>query len=563
MPAEGSLRVVLCWHMHQPDYRDPETGTFLQPWVYLHAIKDYVDMAYHLEAGPVGAAAVVNFSSVLLEQLEAYRDALAARESRLPDPLLNVLQGDIPEDVIEREAIVRACFRAHRHRIVARFSRLEALIDYATHALAVSGGARFLSDQFIRELVIWYHIGWIGESARISDIRIARLTEKAESFNSVDACELLGLIAELIDGLLPRYRRLAAEGKIELSLTPGTHPMLPLLAGFESAREARPETPLPQRPYPGGYDRALAHIEEGIARFERVFGTRPAGCWPSEGGVSDATIAMLERYQFAWCATGENVLRNSLAKAGYADNPSAMHQGYRVANHAPTVFFRSDELSDLIGFSYATWHADDAIADLCTHLERHANSPGMDDAVVSIILDGENAWEHYPENGWHFLNSLYCRLAEHPRVKLTTFSKALGNDDRAIAVGSLPNLVSGSWVYGAFDTWIGHPDKNRAWELLVAAKLAIDTALPNLDAETKAQVHHQLAVCEGSDWFWWFGDDNPGETIASFDALYRRQLHGLYRLAGINPPDVLASPFTSGRSTNEVEAGGVMRRGSG
>ena len=178
--------------------------------------------------------------------------------------------------------------------------------------------------------------------------------------------------------------------------------------------------------------------------------------------------------------------------------------------------------------------------------------------MVSIILDGENAWEHYPENGYYFLSALYRRLADHPGIELTTFSEAL---ERCPVPAELPRLVAGSWVYGTFSTWIGDPDKNRGWDMLGAAKRACDAALASgrLGEEQRARALKQLAVCEGSDWFWWFGDYNPADTVSDFDRLYRRHLSNLYRLIGKEPPAYLEQPLTHGGGA--PRAGGAMRSG--
>ncbi|HKK14845.1 MAG TPA: glycoside hydrolase, partial [Gammaproteobacteria bacterium] len=219
-------------------------------------------------------------------------------------------------------------------------------------------------------------------------------------------------------------------------------------------------------------------------------------------------------------------------------------------------FFRDDGLSDLIGFTYSDWHGDDAVANLVHHLENIAEV--TTDAVVPVILDGENAWEYYPDNGYHFLSGLYERLAAHPRLQLTTFSDCLAGDPTP---GRLDRLVAGSWVYGTFSTWIGDRDKNRGWDMLREAKLAFDAfaGARDVDAGRLDLARHQLAVCEGSDWFWWFGDYNPADTVTDFDRLFRMHLANLYQLLGQEPPEYLSHAFSHG--TGRPERGGVMRHG--
>ena len=235
-----------------------------------------------------------------------------------------------------------------------------------------------------------------------------------------------------------------------------------------------------------------------------------------------------------------------------------LYRPWHTAGARTACFFRDDSLSDLIGFTYATWHADDAVANFVQHLENIADCcQDHPDHVVSIILDGENAWEYYPDNGYYFLSALYRRLSTHPRLALTTFSDYLKHR----APQPLKSLVAGSWVYGTFSTWIGDPDKNRGWDMLVDAKQAFDEAAPKLSAAQRAAATRQLAICEGSDWFWWFGDYNPAASVRAFDRLYRAKLKQLYRLLGLDAPAALDQPISAGGGT--AEGGGTMRRGQG
>jgi alpha-amylase/alpha-mannosidase (GH57 family) len=555
LSAEARLNVVLAWHMHQPQYRDLVGGSYALPWTYLHIIKDYVDMAAHLEATPA-ARAVVNFAPILLEQIADYADQIAAaaiNANAIRDPVLAALAQDIfPTDKDARLALVGACLRAHEKHMIDRFAPYRQLADMAKWLVANPDNQAYVNNQFLADLVTWYHLAWLGETVRRTDVRVRRLLNQGGQFSLQDRKALLGLIGELSSGIVARYRRLAERGQVELSVTPFAHPILPLMIDIASAREAMPDVPLPATTkYPDGEARAAWHVREGIATFERFFGFRPVGCWPAEGGVSQAALTTLAQQGLRWAATGEAVLRNSLKPS---DGPKTwLYQPYAVAPSGLPTFFRDDGLSDLIGFTYASWHADDAVADLLSHLERIADlCRDRPNAVVSIILDGENAWEHYPENGYYFLSALYKRMAEHPRLRMTTFR------DCATNAAPLPALTAGSWVYGTFSTWVGDVDKNRGWEMLIDAKRAFDTAAPQLAPDRREQATRQLAVCEGSDWFWWFGDYNPEATVNDFDSLFRRHLTNLYYLIEREPPQYLAHAFT--RGTGAPEHGGTMRK---
>jgi alpha-amylase/alpha-mannosidase (GH57 family) len=404
----------------------------------------------------------------------------------------------------------------------------------------------------------------MGETVRRGDGRVKYLIEKSRLYTLEDRLQLLGVIGELLNTVVPRYRRLAETGQAELSMTPYAHPMMPLLLDFASAREAVPELTLPAvERYPGGEERARWHLREGIATFKRHFGFAPQGCWPAEGGLSTETVRLLGEHGFAWTATGENVLRNSLARSASIHDPCAsrnLHRAYRIDAAAAACFFRDDGLSDLIGFTYYNWHADDAVANMIHHLENIAQEcKGNPNFVVSIVLDGENAWEAYPDNGYHFLTALYRRLAEHPALELTTFADSLA---QGVEMCRLPSLIAGSWVYGTFSTWMGSPDKNRGWELLCEAKHACDEALAGgaMSAQQRELIIRQLAVCEGSDWCWWFGDYNPADSVSDFERLYRLHLSNLYHLLGVPPPATLTHSISEGGG--QPQLGGVMRRGS-
>lgn len=555
------LKVVLAWHMHQPQYRDLVSGAYQLPWTYLHAIKDYVDMAAHIEAVPA-ARAVVNFAPILLEQIDDYAKQVSEflqDGKAIRDPLLAALaQPVLPTGREEQLQLIKACLRAHETRMIERFAAFRRLAVMARWLIEHPDGLTYMSDSFLADLLVWYHLAWIGETIRRTDVRVRRLMLKETGYSLHDRSALLALLGELLGGVIGRYRRLAERGQVELSVTPYAHPILPLLLDIESAREAMPEAELPaETSYPGGQERAHWHVREGVATFERYFGFRPLGCWPSEGGVSEAASAVLAREGFRWAATGEAVLRHSLTQSEQPA-PEAkewwLYRPYRVAQTELRTFFRDDGLSDLIGFTYATWHADDAVADLVAHLERIADAcREQPDAVVSIILDGENAWEHYPENGFYFLSALYKRLAEHPRLQMTTFA-----DCASAPADALPRLVAGSWVYGTFSTWVGDPDKNRGWDMLTDAKRAFDASAARLTPAQREAALRQLAVCEGSDWFWWFGDYNPQSTVSDFERLYRQHLTNLYRLLGVEPAEYLSHVFARGHG--RPEHGGTMRK---
>jgi alpha-amylase/alpha-mannosidase (GH57 family) len=557
--APARLPVVLLWHMHQPHYRDALSGEYVLPWTYLHAIKDYSDMAAHLEQVP-GARAVVNFTPVLIEQLQDYAARLAQHRRTGADVgdrvLATLTEAPLPAHPVARTELARALLRAQRRNMIEPFPHYEAAARVA-ESLAKHEHGVWIADQLLRDLGVWYHIAWLGETVRRGDARVRALADKGCGFDAADRAALLALVADVIAGILPRYRALGADGRVELSVTPYAHPILPLLLDFRAARESLPASRLPTHArYPGGEQRCHWHMAEAVRVFTEAFGFAPRGCWPSEGAVSDRALEAIDRFGFRWAATSSNVLRASLGEQ--ADDPGAFDVAYRLPGQRLASFYRHDMVSDLVGFEYSTWHGDDAAANLVEQLLRLADRhQPRDGHCVLVALDGENAWEHYPFNGFFFLRRAYELLARHPRIELTTLSAFLDRDPPTLP---LAHVVAGSWVHGTLSTWMGDPAKNAGWDLLCEAKAAFDRAVASgaLAGERLRRAERQLALCESSDWFWWFGDYNPADAVTQFDRLFRRQLANLYHLVGEAAPAALDRPISVGHGA--PEHGGVMRR---
>lgn len=573
------LYLCLYWHMHQPDYRDFPTGQFVLPWTYLHAIKDYTDMAYHIEQNPK-ARVTFNFVPVLLDQLEEYARQLDA--GHISDPLLALLavQDMGATTGVQRELILESCFRCNHEKMVAPFPSYHHL-QTISKLMQDSGdcGHCYLSPQYFADLITWYHLSWMGESLRRESELVVSLMAQGTGYTATQRRQLFELICNTVVGLIPRYRALVENGQIEISTTPHYHPILPLLLDFNSAREASPEMALPEnRRYPGGTTRAHRHTESAITTHAERFGKAPGGVWPAEGGVSQGALMLLAGHGFQWAATGEAVLANSLRNAhgndALFDDKRHLYKPYRISQNDNHIlcFFRDDRLSDKIGFEYSKWHGRDAVNDFVRELEQiHARFPNGETPVVSIILDGENAWEYYPYNAYYFLTDLYQALAEHPNIEMTTFSQVAQHinatqgekllPEANIATGALGAVTAGSWVYGTFSTWVGDPAKNRAWDLLCEAKQNYDLVMASgrLSPAEQLAAEKQLGDCEGSDWFWWFGDYNPAGSVQSFDLLFRRNLMNLYHLLKLPAPTSLLHVISHGGG--DAEGGGTMRRG--
>ena len=557
------LSVIFYWHMHQPFYREADTGRYHLPWVYLHAIKDYTDMAEILAQLP-RAKAVINYVPSLTAQIEDYashlRDFLNGETSEINDPLLSALANEEGSyDKSTKAMILKSCFRLNHERNLHRYSAYSNIFNMVEHAKKHKT-IHYLGDNLYTDLLCWYHLAWLGETVRNHHFVARRLIEKSSDFTYQDRRDLLTLIASLLTEIPVKHKALVESGKLELTTTPYAHPIIPLMLDFKAAQQTVVDALIPEQSYPGGKERALDHIELAKKNHFDVFGHHARGCWPAEGAVCKDTLALLGQSGFQWCATGESVLHHSLnTNLREHQNSRELYQPWLVGEDDAqiTCFFRDDRLSDLIGFEYSKWNTDDAVNNFMHELAgiRH-KTQGMEAPVVAIIMDGENAWEHYHENGLLFLTKLYQSVAERDEYELTTFSDYL---DKHPASTKLEHLTAGSWVYGNLSTWIGDPAKTKAWELLIEAKSAFDRTYPSLTAETQEAAIEQLRICEGSDWCWWFGDYNPGSAVRDFDQLYRTHLKKLYHLLGLTSPASLNDSISQGGG--DAEGGGTMRRG--
>lgn len=540
------LQVTFIWHMHQPLYRDPLTGGYDLPWTYLHAVKDYYDMAAIVEETD-GARAVFNLVPSLLEQIRDYADGTAA------DPFLHHGRMDpsamTPEN---RRFVLDNFFSANRERMIEPYPRYLELLYLAGNGCRNAGDDRLrrFGDQDILDLQVWFFLAWTGEAARRRRPELRKLLAKGRHFTAEDKRLLFDIHGELLREIVPLYRRLHERGKAELSVSPYFHPILPLLCDTGSARAAMPRVNLPRIPFRHPED-ARAQVTRAMDYFSREFGFAPAGMWPSEGAVSEEALSVMADCGIRWAASDEGVLAASLS-GGLGEGKQRLYRPYVFGDgDGIALLFRDRQLSDLIGFSYSRWEAERAADDLVGRLAHIGKRfPG---ALVTIILDGENAWEYYRENGYDFLSGLYRGIAARPDLELTLPSEALG---RFRDPPLLTHVHPGSWINADYGIWVGHPEENAAWEQLarareaavngcdeVAALLAIPESAGSRQDTTAGLVCRRLYAAEGSDWFWWYGDDHFSPHSDHFDRLFRNNLIGVYRLLNLEVPRELFEPI--------------------
>jgi len=538
------LYVSFLWHMHQPFYKDPVQGEYILPWTYLHAVKDYYDMPAIVDATP-GAKVVFNLVPSLLEQIQEYAAGTAS------DPFL-ILARRSPAELSEEEKLflLENFFSANRQRMIEPHKRYQELYCLAGDGArgAPRERLRLLDDQDLQDLQVWFYLSWTGAAARRRFPVFAELIGKGQNFTAADKLLLFETQRELIGEIIPLYKRLHAEGKVELSVSPYFHPILPLLCDCEVAQVAMPRATLPGIRFKHPED-ARSQVAQGIDYFQRLFGFAPAGMWPSEGSVSDQALSIMSEHGLAWAASDEWVLSQTLPD-GLGRDREALYRPYafRQEGREIALFFRDHGLSDLIGFTYSQWDAERAVTDFLARLKEvrlHSRSS----RVVPIILDGENAWEYYQDNGLPFLAKLYGALTETPGLMPATFSEVLRLVPERRVLG---RIHPGSWINANFGIWIGHPEENLGWEYLARARAAAVQKSPAVASllaggessdETARLVCQTIYAAEGSDWFWWYGDDHFSPHAASFDLLFRRHLMNIYRLLDMEAPGELYEPI--------------------
>jgi alpha-amylase/alpha-mannosidase (GH57 family) len=564
------VKLALLWHMHQPNYQDLATGEHILPWVRMHAIKDYWGMAAMLEEFPK-----VHVTFNLVPSLVAQVQAFAADRAR--DRHLELGLKPAAELSVEEAAwVIANGFHAPYGRMIGPYPRFAEL-----HAMRHD--RRPFGADDLRDVQVWHKLAWMDPDLLARDPRLLALIEKGRGFSEADKSVLRAVELELLNLVLPAYRDAAARGQVELSTSPFYHPILPLLCDSDSHLRAHPGATRPRMPFKRPDD-ARAQISRALALHQSVFGHRPRGIWPSEGSVSDAAVALMAEAGFEWTATDEDILARSIDVAlprdeyGHAQRPDLLYRPYRIGANGPVTFFRDHALSDRIGFIYQSWDPDAAASDFVERLReggrRFHHVTGGEEATIAVILDGENAWEHYAGGGRPFLRALYGRLSAADDIATISMSEAAAS---AASVPTLPSIFPGSWINADFYIWIGHADDQRAWTQVAEARLAFDAHASSVSPAARDQAWEEILIAEGSDWFWWYGDDHSSDHDRDFDDLFRRHLRNAYAALELPIPDDLyhsnitpgpglggrlsierlIEPVLDGRETSESEWAGA------
>lgn len=512
------IDVCFVWHMHQPFYKDLVRGEYKLPWTRLHGLKDYYGMVQLLEEFPK-VHQTFNLVPSMLVQLEDYASGTA------DDPFLRAALK--PAETLtdaEKQFLLQYFFQANVDNLINRYPRYAELYRNRTRPYAM---------QDYRDLQVLSQLCWIDEFFLESDADIAALVAKGSEFTVEDQALLGRKQVEIIGHVIPVYKKFAATGQIELSTTPFYHPILPLICDSNIAGVSNPAVPLPTRfQYP---EDAREQLRRARAYMQEKIGVAPVGLWPSEGSVSDDALTLAGECGFQWFATDNGVLGRTLGR------PAGPLETYRPyiwerGGQALHGLFRDHYLSDLVGFTYSKMGAEEAADHLIARIVENA---GGRDSLVPVILDGENAWEYFPESGREFLRLLYQRLQSTPGMTALTVSEAL---ERHVPE-RLTTIFPGSWISANFDVWIGFEEDNRAWEYLRRARETYEKHALGVSPEARAMAYDELLIAEGSDWCWWYGPHHESINRPEFDQLFRDHLSNAYRLLGQPAPAELGRPI--------------------
>ncbi len=510
------LNLVFLWHMHQPYYKDNVIDEYLMPWVFLHAIKDYYELLWLHETH--GIKAIFNLVPSLIVQLEDYSTNLGK------DKLLKVMMKD-PATLSAGElgVIDEYCFSANKERMILPFARYYELYQKR---------GNYFSPQDILDLEVLFILAWCGNYLRQNDKTVMELIQKGQNYSLADKERLFLALQSFLKTILAKYKSLQEAGLISVFTTPFYHPITPILLDPRSTKEANSKTPVAETGAMS--DDALFHTKEAVALYEKTFGCAPKGFWPAEGALSQAALELFSANGISYVCSDEELLFKSVQNLKRQD----LYKPYRVNFNGKDVFllFRDKALSDLIGFTYSNMPAQDAVNNFIDNLKKIYYGSGFN-PIVSVFLDGENAWEYYQNNGYDFFNALFARLNQEDFIQ----TNHIGGLDLSYA-DEIKSFKPGSWINGCFDTWMGHREKNIAWERLFNTYKDYKT-FENLSLEQRQKIEEEIHIAQGSDWFWWYGDDHYTPLAGEFDAGFRKHLQNVYYIAQKEIPSVLFEPI--------------------
>jgi len=528
--AKKKLYLAFMWHMHQPYYKDDISGEYKMPWVFLHAIKDYYELVRYIEKFS-SIKATFNVVPSLLEQLREYESGF------VNDSLLSLIKKHVSVlTVEEKKKLSTMLFYSNPKTMILPLKRYAELYDKKNSFKDSDDFALQISDDEMVDLQVLFLLSWCSNALREKSKIVTSMLSKGRGFGHPDKEDLLDELFGFVKTIIPYYGKMQKEGRIEVSTTPYYHPILPLLLDKNAAKEADRGAVTPKEFADFRSDAAM-HVKDAVSYYEGLFGAAPSTFWPAEGSVSVEALRLLSSNGVKHVGADEDVLFKSIE----GRLRSNLYKKYYVGDdYKIGVLFRDKGLSDLLGFTYSNKNPKEAAADFISRLSQIKDTLSFN-PVVPIILDGENAWEYYDNNAKDFFEALYEEIERADWCETLTFSEVFQKDD--VESGYIEHIKPGSWIYGTFSTWMGHEEKNRGWELLSIAKNSYEAKKSMLAEEADKKAKKELMIAEGSDWFWWYGDDHYTPQADEFDELFRKHLINIYKIIGETPPQKMFEPI--------------------
>ncbi len=527
--------LAILWHMHQPYYRNMRTGACSMPWTRIHGIHSYYDMVSTHMAHPAFRA-TINFVPCLIKQLHAYVHDGAS------DEFLDLtLKPAEKLTEAEREFLIRHFFAAPYQRMIAPHARYRMLFERRGAGSTqedFTEAIRFYSPQDFRDIQVYYNLIWFGFTAKDELPLVRQMLESGGHFSEEDKKGVIDAQRTVLAKVLEGIAQLARSEHVEISTTPFYHPILPLLIDTSIAKRPRPKAKLPEEMRAPQF--AAYQVQRALDYMEEATGARPRGMWPAEGSVCPEMIPIMAAAGVEWIATDEGILGNS--KVDGKERSSFQPFGACADGASIPIVFRHRELSDKVGFVYSGMDARRAVEDfIATVKALGAHGPKDMPPLVTVILDGENPWEHYQHSGKEFLSELFTRLP-HEDIETTTVSRFIAANPPKRRI---EKLASGSWINADFSIWSGKPQKNEGWRYI---KLTLDelggAIAPRDDMSEKQRgaLESFSAAC-GSDWFWWYDDDFESTFKSHFDKVFRGHLANAFTYLGRDVPLYLYEPI--------------------
>lgn len=540
MSQTKKLSIAFYWHMHQPVYQLSPDGDYLMAWVRLHAVKDYLDMITILD-NYKDIKVNVNIVPVLLDALIDYGERgahdLHSRLTVTPVEELN------PED---KEFILNNFFDANYKTMIYPYPQYNKLFQKRQSMSELDISA--FSDEEYSDLMALFNLVWFDPSYKQEYPELRKLFKKGKRYTLKDRQKIIELQREIIRRIIPEYRKYVAEGKVEVTTSPYYHPILPILLDINSIKISNSEG-LPSD-LKMELDAKMQTVS-ALDRVEELIGKRPRGMWPSEHCVSPKELDLFKSVGLDWTISDEGILANSINFEfvrdfkGYLEEPYHLLKTYEYKNGLK-IIFRNSMISNLIGFEYPNYDSELAAKDLYERIKvmqsKLLASPD-DSHLLTIAMDGENCWENYPDDGIVFLRTLYKLIDDDDSLETVLISDYL---DKEKFPKPLNKIKSGSWINRNFKLWIDEPVKNLAWQYLKNvrddfSKFVKENPMhPNIELARK-----ELFICEGSDWFWWYGEPNDSGRDNIFDYLFREHLKNIYTYLDLEYPEYLDLPLSS------------------